>query len=283
MNKKIGVVVTSVLFVLVFCIVWFVFLKPTAEVDPNEPTDTLVTPPTSTPGPEPTEKPSVEPTEEPEVDRTFELDDNVTVRITGEDYVEDGKEEEVFTPVEIAYGLKVDEYTFSNGFYLIGNNNVCVEGVGVGEGVCSGVEPGDKIRVKEHDAISTTIEDLREEYIRSYAFYRYLEAGGYHVPKSAEVVEEVGLTGWEDEFPQLEEDPTIEQNYQIIADFEDECAFGRILFCNVYSIADGVYTAKGFIVCDRDRVLEVTVSTSDLSRCWSYMIEMTNNVIKIIE
>lgn len=216
-------------------------------------------------------------------DRSFELDDRVKVVIRGEDYIEsDNIVEEL--PLQVrAHSMPVTGYSFSAGFLLCPSDNITpvISSPTVGYANCR--NENFKIQVQEHDALSTTVDELRYHNFDNWGLYEYQSSTHKPIERNADLVLGSGLTNWKDYFENYHtDDPTVYGNFQVVADCDEECAYGPVKYVCVYNIYDETFQASAFIVCDRDRILEVTVTGDVMSLCWSYIIEATNDAIKLI-
>lgn len=250
----------------------------------NDPVDTLVTPeppvtPTTVPEPTSTPEPTVQPTERP----TIDFEDDIKVNITGSDYLDAdniGGGSMGLTTVEEYYGIHID-YGFSNGFYLLENGRYTplLLGEGVG-GFDTGF--GVKMTIKELNPLQETIDSKRALLFDNYGLSDYLLLDGAEVTKDAPVKLGEGYEGWQDIWNGCNEDPTISDSYQLIADYKDDCSYGEVSWFVFYQPDFGKMTGYAIVTCDRDRLLQVQIEGTALSDMWSAFIEVTNDLIRIV-
>lgn len=283
MNKKITKIAVCLLAMIVIPLVIILFIKSRQEGVTN--TEESSTEPSSVVVPKWNESKSddEEESKPAEQDRTFDFDDKIKVVITHDDYINSDSIVEEIPEKVLPYSMPVTGYSFSEGFMLCPSKNIipAISSPTVGYANCSNLEF--KITVEEKDALVTTTEKLREEYLTNKGFYEYLQSDHEPITRDAKLTLGSGLDNWESYFKDKRTiDPTIYSGIQLVADCDEECAYGAVKYVCVYDSTNEVFEAKAFITCDRDRILEITVRGNVMSLCWSYIIEATNDSIKLI-
>lgn len=223
----------------------------------------------------------VEPSEEYEQDRTLKFDDYVTTIKGAESYVTNP--EDIKTNGNTAVDV-VDCYDFSNGFILQNTKNITVASYGFNEGELYGADPDTIIHVKEEDALKTTVQQLRLDSLTTLGLNYYLACEPTGVPMNAETTLGVGLKDWELYFEVAPyKDPTIEDWCQLLCDTVTDTAFGSTLYVEAYLPTSNKYVAYAFILCERDRILSISISDTTRDNLWSYLIELTNDSISLVK
>lgn len=278
MNKKIAISV-SVLLLIVCTVVAILFFtrgeKPLPDVETNvtEETDEEVV--------DTGNQDVVEPTESYEQDRTLKFDNYVTTIKGADSYVTNPEDAKTNgnTAVDV-----VDRYDFSNGFVLQNTKNITVSSYGFNEGELYGSDPNTIIRVKEEDALKTTVQQLRLDTLTTLGLNYYLACEPTGVPRNAETTLGVGLKDWELYFEVAPyKDPTTEDWCQLLCDTVTDTAFGSTLYVEAYLPSSDTYVAYAFILCERDRILSISISDSTQDNLWSYLIELTNDSISLVK
>ena len=279
MNKKIAIVV-SVL-ALIACVVACILFFPRGESSLPE-VDSNVTEVQDTEVMDTENQDIVTPsTESYEQDRTLKFDDCVTIIKGADSYVEnpeDAKANEN-TAVDV-----VDKYEFSNGFVLQNTKNITVASYGFNEGELYGTNPDTIMRVKEEDALKTTVQQLRLDTLKMLGLNYYLACEPTNIPMDAKSTIGVGLDNWEQYFESAPyKDPTTEDWCQLLCDTVTDTAFGSTMYVEAYLPASEKYVAYAFILCERDRILSISISDTTRDNLWSYLIELTNDSISLVK
>lgn len=277
MNKKIAISCAIIALIVSVC-VGSVYLFGDRKQSPNEET---VESQTEESVIESTEESTevVESTEYTEQDRELKFDNYVTTTKGKDSYVED--------PIESnSKDVNVDvvnDYEFSNGFVLSNTENIIVSSYGFNAGELVG-QDGTHIKVKEEDALKTTVQTLRAQTLEDLGFSYYVASCPLDIPSDAKVTVGEGLSNYEDYF-ELEpcEDPTIEDWGQVLCDTVIDTAFGSALYTEIYSPDTNMYTAYVYILCERERILNIMIRGEDRDYLLPYLYELTNDSISLIK
>ncbi len=279
-------------YTIIFCVIillcvggffgyrYFVSNNNSEELVDNTPTPT-VTPifPEHTQEPEPTSTPTKE----------FEFDDRITITIGGDDYVEeDVPLEEQFEDWVLWNAVGCLNYDFSNGFVFIDSDNIDAAYANDEEAIAMCSDKDFRIIVKELDPINCNVWEEIENILNTYGLVYYAEIGQPGVPKDAKFELGEGLDDYVSVIGQELQhgDPTLsigDGTVQLVADYMDECAYGPVRYVCLYNKNYKTFDAYAYITCERDRLLLVNVKGTILSRCWSYVLEATNDCIKLIK
>lgn len=271
MNKKIALISAGVLAALLLIIIIIFEL--------NDKPDKKVTNVTSSLMETTTEKETTTEYIFGEQDRDLVFDVYVKDEKDEDDYIE--SIEEITTHYGITQGK---EYDFSNGFIVQPTDHI----TGLSDGLTDIVEcigtTGANIHIREHNSLETSIQTLRYETIEGLGFSYYLYLDGDGVPMNAEYEIGVGLKGWEDyALPKPYTDPTIVGTEQLICDDIVKTAFGNAMYIEVYNTISKTYDAYAFILCDRDRIIEIHISDEKQETLYDYVVELTNDGIVLIK
>lgn len=277
MNKKIAIS-CAIVALIVFVCVGSVYLFGDKEQSPSKET---VESQTEESIMESTEESTevVESTEYTEQDRELKFDNYVTTTKGKDSYVEN--------PIENnSNNVNVDvvnDYEFSNGFVLANTENIIVSSYGFNAGELVG-QDGTHIVVKEEDALKTTIQTLRVQMLEDLGFSYYVAACPLNIPTDAKVTVGEGLTDYEKYF-ELEpyKDPTIEDWGQVLCDTVIDTAFGSALYTEIYSPDTKMYTAYVYILCERERILNIMIRGENRDYLLPYLYELTNDSISLIK
>ena len=277
MNKKIAISCAIILMIAFVC-VGAVYLFGDRKQSPNE---EAVESQTNEVVMESTEESTevVESTEATEQDRELKFDNYVTTTKGKDSYIENPNESNnKNVDVDI-----IDNYDFSNGFVLNNTENIIVSSYGFNAGELVG-QDGTYIRVKEEDALTTTVQTLRVQTLEDLGFSYYVAACPLNIPADAKVTIGEGLSDYEKYF-ELEpyKDPTLEDWGQVLCDTVIDTAFGSALYTEIYSPETNMYTAYVYILCERERILNVTIRGEKRDYLLSYLYELTNDSISLIK
>lgn len=239
----------------------------------------IVTPPDNNPSQE------IEPPKQVNPDRQVVLDDRVTIKFTSDEYLTEADADSDFglSLWEKMGSMPVNEYSFSGGFLMIPSTNLTPSFTDGTYGMIECATSGFKIGIRERDPAAVSVDDLAKEVFSNSGFYDYGQKIECGVPKNAKLELGVGLADWEDRFKGLmfRSDPTMSGNMQVVADYIDECSYGETRYICLYN--GDRFTAHAFVTCDGGRILEIEVTGNIMNLCWSYVLEVTNNSIKMIE
>ena len=221
----------------------------------------------------------VESTEYTEQDRELKFDNYVTTTKGKDSYVENPIENNS-KDVDVDV---VNDYEFSNGFTLSNTENIIVSSYGFNAGELVG-QDGTHIRVKEEDALKTTVQTLRTQTLEDLGFSYYVAACPLNIQTDAKVTVGEGLSDYEKYF-ELEpyKDPTIEDWGQVLCDTVIDTAFGSALYTEIYSPDTKMYTAYVYILCERERILNITIRGENRDYLLPYLYELTNDSISLIK
>lgn len=221
----------------------------------------------------------VESTEYTEQDRELKFDNYVTTTKGKDSYVENPIENNS-KDVDVDV---VNDYEFSNGFTLSNTENIIVSSYGFNAGELVG-QDGTHIRVKEEDALKTTVQTLRAQTLEDLGFSYYVAACPLNIQTDAKVTVGEGLSDYEKYF-ELEpyKDPTIEDWGQVLCDTVIDTAFGSALYTEIYSPDTKMYTAYVYILCERERILNITIRGENRDYLLPYLYELTNDSISLIK
>lgn len=277
MNKKIAISCAIIALIVSVCVA-SVYLFGDRKQSPNEETVESQTEESIV---ESTEESTevVESTEYTEQDRELKFDNYVTTTKGKDSYVED--------PIENnSKDVNVDvvnDYDFSNGFVLSNTENIIVSSYGFNAGELVG-QDGTHIRVKEEDALTTTVQTLRVQTLEDLGFSYYVASCPLDIPSDAKVTVGEGLSNYEDYF-ELEpyKDPTMEDWGQVLCDTVIDTAFGSALYTEIYSPDTKMYTAYVYILCERERILNVMIRGENRDYLLPYLYELTNDSISLIK
>lgn len=277
MNKKIAISCAIIALIVSVC-VGSVYLFGDRKQSPNEETVESQTEESIV---ESTEESTevVESTEYTEQDRELKFDNYVTTTKGKDSYVED--------PIENnSKDVNVDvvnDYDFSNGFVLSNTENIIVSSYGFNAGELVG-QDGTHIRVKEEDALTTTVQTLRVQTLEDLGFSYYVASCPLDIPSDAKATVGEGLSNYEDYF-ELEpyKDPTMEDWGQVLCDTVIDTAFGSALYTEIYSPDTKMYTAYVYILCERERILNVMIRGENRDYLLPYLYELTNDSISLIK
>lgn len=277
MNKKIAISCAIVALIVFVCVV-SVYLFGDKEQSPNKETvesqtEELIMESTE----ESTEV--VESTEYTEQDRELKFDNYVTTTKGKDSYVENPIENNS-KDVDVDV---VNDYEFSNGFTLSNTENIIVSSYGFNAGELVG-QDGTHIRVKEEDALKTTVQTLRAQTLEDLGFSYYVAVCPLDIPADAKVTVGEGLSDYEKYF-ELEpyKDPTIEDWGQVLCDTIIDTAFGSALYTEIYSPDTKMYTAYVYILCERERILNIIIRGENKDYLLPYLYELTNDSISLIK
>lgn len=277
MNKKIAISCAIIALIVSVCVA-SVYLFGDRKQSPNEETVESQTEESIV---ESTEESTevVESTEYTEQDRELKFDNYVTTTKGKDSYVED--------PIENnSKDVNVDvvnDYDFSNGFVLSNTENIIVSSYGFNAGELVG-QDGTHIRVKEEDALTTTVQTLRVQTLDDLGFSYYVASCPVDIPSDTKVTVGEGLSNYEDYF-ELEpyKDPTMEDWGQVLCDTVIDTAFGSALYTEIYSPDTKMYTAYVYILCERERILNVMIRGENRDYLLPYLYELTNDSISLIK
>lgn len=277
MNKKIAIS-CAIVALIVFVCVGSVYLFGDKEQSPNKET---VESQTEESIMESTEESTevVESTEYTEQDRELKFDNYVTTTKGKDSYVENPIEN---SSKDVDVDV-VNDYEFSNGFTLSNTENIIVSSYGFNAGELVG-QDGTHIRVKEEDALKTTVQTLRAQTLEDLGFSYYVAVCPLDIPADAKVTVGEGLSDYEKYF-ELEpyKDPTIEDWGQVLCDTVIDTAFGSALYTEIYSQDTKMYTAYVYILCERERILNITIRGENRDYLLPYLYELTNDSISLIK
>lgn len=277
MNKKIAISCAIIALVAFVC-VGLVYLFGDKEQSPNKETVESQTEESII---ESTEESTevVESTEYTEQDRELKFDNYVTTTKGKDSYVENPIENNS-KDVDVDV---VNDYEFSNGFTLSNTENIIVSSYGFNAGELVG-QDGTHIRVKEEDALKTTVQTLRVQTLEDLGFSYYVAVCPLDIPADAKVTVGEGLSDYEKYF-ELEpyKDPTIEDWGQVLCDTIIDTAFGSALYTEIYSPDAKMYTAYVYILCERERILNVMIRGENRDYLLPYLYELTNDSISLIK
>lgn len=277
MNKKIAISCAIIALVAFVC-VGLVYLFGDKEQSPSKETVESQTEESII---ESTEESTevVESTEYTEQDRELKFDNYVTTTKGKDSYVENPIENNS-KDVDVDV---VNDYEFSNGFTLSNTENIIVSSYGFNAGELVG-QDGTHIRVKEEDALKTTVQTLRIQTLEDLGFSYYVAACPLDIPADAKVTVGEGLSDYEKYF-ELEpyKDPTIEDWGQVLCDTIIDTAFGSALYTEIYSPDAKMYTAYVYILCERERILNVMIRGENRDYLLPYLYELTNDSISLIK
>lgn len=277
MNKKIAISCAIIALVAFVC-VGLVYLFGDKEQSPSKETVESQTEESII---ESTEESTevVESTEYTEQDRELKFDNYVTTTKGKDSYVENPIENNS-KDVDVDV---VNDYEFSNGFTLSNTENIIVSSYGFNAGELVG-QDGTHIRVKEEDALKTTVQTLRVQTLEDLGFSYYVAVCPLDIPADAKVTVGEGLSDYEKYF-ELEpyKDPTIEDWGQVLCDTIIDTAFGSALYTEIYSPDAKMYTAYVYILCERERILNVMIRGENRDYLLPYLYELTNDSISLIK
>lgn len=277
MNKKIAISCAIIALIVSVCVA-SVYLFGDRKQSPNEETVESQTEESIV---ESTEESTevVESTEYTEQDRELKFDNYVTTTKGKDSYVED--------PIENnSKDVNVDvvnDYDFSNGFVLSNTENIIVSSYGFNAGELVG-QDGTHIRVKEEDALTTTVQTLRVQTLEDLGFSYYVASCPLDIPSDTKATVGEGLSNYEDYF-ELEpyKDPTMEDWGQVLCDTVIDTAFGSALYTEIYSPDTKMYTAYVYTLCERERILNVMIRGENRDYLLPYLYELTNDSISLIK
>ena len=277
MNKKIAISCAIIALVAFVC-VGLVYLFGDKEQSPSKETVESQTEESIT---ESTEESTevVESTEYTGQDRELKFDNYVTTTKDKDSYVENPIENNS-KDVDVDV---VNDYDFSNGFTLSNTENIIVSSYGFNAGELVG-QDGTHIRVKEEDALKTTVQTLRAQTLEDLGFSYYVAVCPLDIPADAKVTVGEGLSDYEKYF-ELEpyKDPTIEDWGQVLCDTVIDTAFGSALYTEIYSPDTKMYTAYVYILCERERILNIIIRGENRDYLLPYLYELTNDSISLIK
>lgn len=277
MNKKIAISCAIIALVAFVC-VGLVYLLGDKEQSPSKETVESQTEESIT---ESTEESTevVESTEYTGQDRELKFDNYVTTTKGKDSYVENPIENNS-KDVDVDV---VNDYEFSNGFTLSNTENIIVSSYGFNAGELVG-QDGTHIRVKEEDALKTTVQTLRAQTLEDLGFSYYVAVCPLDIPADAKVTVGEGLSDYEKYF-ELEpyKDPTIEDWGQVLCDTIIDTAFGSALYTEIYSPDTKMYTAYVYILCERERILNIIIRGENRDYLLPYLYELTNDSISLIK
>jgi hypothetical protein len=277
MNKKIAISCAIIALVAFVC-VGLVYLFGDKEQSPSKETVESQTEESIT---ESTEESTevVESTEYTGQDRELKFDNYVTTTKGKDSYVENPIENNS-KDVDVDV---VNDYEFSNGFMLSNTENIIVSSYGFNAGELVG-QDGTHIRVKEEDALKTTVQTLRAQTLEDLGFSYYVAVCPLDIPADAKVTVGEGLSDYEKYF-ELEpyKDPTIEDWGQVLCDTVIDTAFGSALYTEIYSPDTKMYTAYVYILCERERILNIIIRGENRDYLLPYLYELTNDSISLIK
>ena len=140
------------------------------------------------------------------------------------------------------------------------------------------------MRVKEEDALKTTVQTLRVQMLEDLGFSYYVAVCPLDIPADAKVTVGEGLSDYEKYF-ELEpyKDPTIEDWGQVLCDTVIDTAFGSALYTEIYSPDTKMYTAYVYILCERERILNIMIRGENRDYLLPYLYELTNDSISLIK
>jgi uncharacterized protein YxeA len=279
MKKKI--IIVAILVVVIIGIAIFVIGRGKSSSS-NEVTNTETT--TETQASNSTESDDVTSTDDAgsyEQDRELKFNNKVTINKDGTSYVT-GSEDVTSTNVEDID--IVDKYEFSNGFILQSTDNLRLMSYGFDEGALICDVSGARVTVTEVDPESMTVQELRKDALSAYNFDYYLGCTPSGITLDAEVEVGNGLTDYESYFEMTPyRDPTVEDNFQLLCDTTVDTAFGGALYIEVYNSYSQTYNAYAYIQCDKNRILSISIEDTIRDNLWSYLIEVTNDGITLVE
>lgn len=215
---------------------------------------------------------------------TFDFDDNISIRITEKDYLgTDGDVSDDLTLEEKVTAYPVAGYEFSHGFIMLKSDKVTPVYTDDYIGICETVSDGFRVTIEELDALKTTVDDEIYEVLYSRVLVDYIECEWGLIPRNSNVTLGEGLGNWQELFPDSRTDPTVYGVSQVVVDSTEECSYGPVRYLCIYNSQDETFEAHAFVTCDMDRLLHIRVDGNVMRTCWSYVIEVTNNVIRIVK
>lgn len=278
MNKKIAICSCVILLIVCSVVIILFFVRGDKTPLTEEPVATEE-PIISTQ--EPIKEEVSDSTEQYEQDRELKFDNYITTTKGADSYVTNPNDAKNNgnTNVDV-----VDSYDFSNGFVLQDTANITVNSYGFDEGKLYGATTDTIIYVKEEDALSTTVQQLRIDTLQMLAMNYYLACEPMSIPRDVDLSIGNGITDYQKYFEKSSDtDPTVEDWCQLLCDTVTDTAFGSTLYVEVYLPASEMYTAYAFILCERDRILSISISDTTRDNLWSYLIELTNDSISLVK
>ena len=212
-----------------------------------------------------------------EQDRELVFDNLVQTVVTEEDFIDDTYIQE---ELEVGYTYKAD-YDFSNGFAVTKTENITpvtsaldyVEAVGYGSDAY--------IIVTELDALFNSVDSRIEEHLVNAGWSNYVSYRNKEFELSNVKIGE-GLINYENYFEvKPHEDITINGNKQLLADTQIETSLGTADY--IIWKDNTSYIMKAVILCDRERIIEVSIKDSKVDYLINYLIEITNDGIYLIK
>lgn len=217
-----------------------------------------------------------------DTNREVVFDNRVTINRDGESYE---KEEDVMNGTTDLTRDHVDPYKYSNGFLLESSENINIGPAGFDVGECYSNFSYAKMYIKEENAIKTTVQKLRKEILTDrWRMNYYLQNDPLPIDEKANVTIDSGLKDYERYFegnPAF--DPTRTSSCQLMRDCVIDTAYGPALYVVVYYMDTQKYYAHALISCERDRILNIEIEDDTDEYLQSFILELTNDVISLVE
>lgn len=285
--KKLLIAITAVMIVVAIVAIAVINHKnstPGKGTNTGEESHTSVSP-TPVPDWETSATPETEEVEETEERVVSFIDDRVHTTFTEKDYLSSTDPYADLDIEQEIYSEKVTNSGYSKGYLLVPTDYLMWPTGGTdGEGSIFSSNYGIVVHVQEYNASEYTTAMLRKQYIETNLYMPdYLKYTRENIMRTTEVVLGQGLKYWKDYFvADTPEDYSITGGTQIFADCTEKTAYGSTKYFCWYTDVTGKYTAYAWISCDGGRILEVSTSADSAEDCWSYIVEATNNAIKLL-
>jgi hypothetical protein len=121
--------------------------------------------------------------------------------------------------------------------------------------------------------------------LTEYSLQYYIACNPLDIPRGTKVLLDTGIVDYENYFEEIQPytDPSHNDICQVMCDTVTDTAFGSTLYMEIYNSAADKYYAYAYILCERDRILSISISSPDEEYLWSYLIELTNDVITLVK
>lgn len=225
-------------------------------------------------------------TQTPSSSKDFEFDKNnfIITQKTEEDFMDIVE----LGDIKNGYEALGDGFDFSNGFFIKSSDILTLDSVS--EARISLFSPDNsKVYVTEIDPIMFNQDSAMFKVLEEYGFTYYANNRKGDIPDNAQWDKDNGLKDWEQYFGGVTEasnlfyNPTKVYDNFILSDYYTDTDYGVARCIVIYNKVTGMYSAEYIILCDKDRLLKVTVNSEIREDLYNYLMEVTSNCIELIK
>lgn len=218
-----------------------------------------------------------------EQDRELHFDNYIKVEY-GEDDMLDKPEDGGITEGEVYHVTGSD---ISSGFVINKTENIDLS-LNLGtSAVLRGADGYTQIEVYEVSPIDTSIQELRVDYLQRNGYNYHSSLDTNDIPYNAPYEDYNGVVDWEQYYndTQLFYNPTKDGDNHLAIDTITKTAYGNAMLICYYDAGKQSYQAAAYLsVMNNTRIICIEMSDVLLrEHVWSYLIEMTNDCIKLVK